>query len=424
MIKIKVKPEDFGVDEVADIPYDKNGDFGIFFLKKSGWNTVDVLQRLSKRIKAPFSDFSYGGRKDKYALTTQYISVARGRCKQILNVPSQQPMPQAGAEFTENSYSLRFMGFMERPMAPEFIKGNQFSITVRNLTDDDVHSAVNELAFVKKEGYPNYFDDQRFGSFDDRQGFIAEKIVRGHYNGALKIYFTRFHPADSKEEKEHKKILDGVWGYWPLCLNAARTGFERESFEYLMRHPKGFIPILQRIHYEEMSIFFSAFQSYLWNTLLRKVIESAAKDAVRVHKGMVEDYSFYKQIDAEGFKYLQGLSLPTPASNTRMPDDLTESLYSELLTTHGIKPAWFNIKSIRQAFFKCVERKAIVFPGDLLDEQACDEIYSGKKKLVLRFFLPRGSFGTMLIKRLFSHTTTSEENHYTANWHKLNIQKD
>ena len=117
MIKIKVKPEDFGVDEIADIPYDKNGDFGVFFLKKSGWNTVDVLQRLSKRIKAPFSEFSYGGRKDKYALTTQYISVARGRCKQILNVPPQQPMPQAGVEFTENNYTLRFMGFMERPMA-------------------------------------------------------------------------------------------------------------------------------------------------------------------------------------------------------------------------------------------------------------------------------------------------------------------
>jgi tRNA pseudouridine13 synthase len=85
-----------------------------------------------------------------------------------------------------------------------------------------------------------------------------------------------------------------------------------------------------------------------------------------------------------------------------MPDTLTESLYSALLTNHEIKPAWFNIKSIRQAFFKCVERKAVVIPGDLSTEQAEDEIYSGKKKLVLRFFLPRGSFGTMLIKRLFS----------------------
>lgn len=402
MIKIKVKPEDFGVDEVADIPYEKNGDFGIFFLKKSGWNTVDVLQRLSKRFKIPFSEFSYGGRKDKYALTTQYISVARRHCNQILNSPPQQSTPNIGAEFTENNYTLRFMGFMERPMTPEFIKGNRFNITVRSLADDDLKSAMNELEYVKMEGYPNYFDDQRFGSFDDRQGFIAEKILRGHYNGALKIYLTRFHPADSRDEKEHKKLLGEIWGDWPLCLKAAKTGFEREAFEYLMKNPKGFIPILQRIHYEEMSIFFSAYQSYLWNTILRKVVESVAKDAVRVHKGMIEDYSFYIQLDAERLGYLQGLSIPTPASNTKMPDALTESLYSALLTNHEIKPAWFNIKSIRQAFFKCVERKAVVIPGDLSTEQAEDEIYSGKKKLVLRFFLPRGSFGTMLIKRLFS----------------------
>lgn len=417
MIKIKVKPEDFGVDEIASIPYDKNGDFGIFFLKKSGWNTVDVLQRLSKRFKIPFSEFSYGGRKDKYALTTQYISVARRRCKQILNSPPQQSTPKVGAEFTDNNYTIRFMGFMEKPMTPEFIKGNRFSITVRNLTDDDIKSAVNELEYVKREGYPNYFDDQRFGSFDDRQGFIAEKIVRGHYNGALKIYFTRFHPADSKEEKEHKKLLDETWGDWSLCLKAAKTSFEREAFEYLTKNPKGFIPILQRIHYEEMSIFFSAYQSHLWNTLLRKVIESVAKDAVRTHKGMIENYSFYKQLDTECFNYLQGLSIPTPASNTRMPDTLTESRYSALLTNHEIKPAWFNIKSIRQAFFKCVERKAIVFPGDLSAEQASDEIYCGKKKLILRFFLPRGSFGTMLIKRLFSHTTTSEVKHQDNETH-------
>jgi tRNA pseudouridine13 synthase len=62
----------------------------------------------------------------------------------------------------------------------------------------------------------------------------------------------------------------------------------------------------------------------------------------------------------------------------------------------------FNIRKIRQAFFTGVERKTVVIPESLSIEHSDDEIYIGKKKLVLKFILPRGSFGTMFIKRLFS----------------------
>ena len=50
MIKIKVKPEDFIVDEIADIPVNNTGDFCVYMLKKRGWNTLDVLKRLSKKF--------------------------------------------------------------------------------------------------------------------------------------------------------------------------------------------------------------------------------------------------------------------------------------------------------------------------------------------------------------------------------------
>ena len=46
MIKIKVKPEDFIVEEVADISTSDTGDFCVYRLKKRGWNTVDVLKNL------------------------------------------------------------------------------------------------------------------------------------------------------------------------------------------------------------------------------------------------------------------------------------------------------------------------------------------------------------------------------------------
>ena len=284
MIKIKVKPEDFIVEERADISLAQTGDFCVYLLKKRGWNTVDVLKNLAKKLNLPSSDFSYGGKKDKYALTSQYITIVLhgGNEKATRNSPFRKG-GQGGLgesnkfalkEINEKNYSLRFMGLMDRPMGPDLIKGNKFHIVVRNLTEHELKSAINEIECVKKDGYCNYFDDQRFGSFDGRQGFVAEKIIKKHYNGALKIYFSRIHPEDSKEEKEHRKFLYENWGNWQACLTRATGRFEKEAFSYLEKHPKAFVPILQRISHEEMVLFFSAYQSHLWNEVLRKIIRS------------------------------------------------------------------------------------------------------------------------------------------------------
>ncbi|MEK7828364.1 MAG: tRNA pseudouridine(13) synthase TruD, partial [Deltaproteobacteria bacterium] len=74
-MKIKVKPEDFIVEEKADLKFHKGGEHRVYLLTKRGFNTVDLLLRLSKKLGIPFSNFSYGGKKDRHALTTQYITI-------------------------------------------------------------------------------------------------------------------------------------------------------------------------------------------------------------------------------------------------------------------------------------------------------------------------------------------------------------
>jgi len=46
---IKSRPEDFCVEEIADLPLRKKGDFGIYRLEKEHWNTVGVIFEISKR---------------------------------------------------------------------------------------------------------------------------------------------------------------------------------------------------------------------------------------------------------------------------------------------------------------------------------------------------------------------------------------
>src|SRR3972149_5600089 len=421
MIKVKVKPDDFIVEEIADVPMSSTGDFCVYLLKKRGWNTVDILKNLSRKLNLPSSDFSYGGKKDKYALTSQYITIGRqgykqttpsapassqgggeGRIKKswIMRKDVQSPSAVNSAEIKrlipmkldKENYSLSFVGLMDRPMGPDLIKGNKFHIVVRNLTGHELKSALNEIECVKKDGYSNYFDDQRFGRF------------------------------------------------------------EKEAFSYLEKHPKGFVPVLQRISHEEMVLFFSAYQSHLWNEVLRKIIRSVVNHDVmygnfqysssplmgeakvgvkgkgcspslcpshqgrdysnmssrrrqsnlKISKGLAGDYLFYTHLDNKDKEYLCSLVIPMPASNIRMPDTFTETLYSEVLKENDITSPMFNMRKIRQAFFKGIERKAVVIPEELFFDYSEDEIYQGKKKLVLDFFLPRGCFGTIFIKRIFS----------------------
>jgi len=431
VIKVKVKPEDFIVEEIADISLTQTGDFCVYLLQKRGWNTVDVLKNLSKKLNLPSSDFSYGGKKDKYALTSQYITIGRQSDKQT--TPSVSAPLHGGVErgvknpwikrrnlqslsvvnpaeierliptkLDKENYSLRFIGLMDRPMGPDLIKGNKFHIVVRNLTGNELKSALSEIECVKKDGYPNYFDDQRFGSFDGRQGFVAEKIIKKHYNGALKIYFSRIHPEDSKDEKEHRKFIYENWGNWRACLTRVTGRFEKEAFSYLEKHPKAFVPILQRISHEEMVLFFSAYQSHLWNEVLRKIIRPINENSLKISRGIAGDYLFYTRLDDKNKGYLSRLIIPMPASNIRMPDTYTETFYSEVLKESDLKSPMFNIRKIRQAFFKGIERKAVMAPEELSVDYSDDEIYQGKKKLVLDFFLPRGCFGTIFIKRIFS----------------------
>ena len=55
----------------------------------------------------------------------------------------------------------------------------------------------------------NYFDESKFTGFDSRDGFFAEKALKGHYNGAAKLHMTWVGPTDSAQDRseEHTSEL-------------------------------------------------------------------------------------------------------------------------------------------------------------------------------------------------------------------------
>ncbi|MGB9661163.1 MAG: tRNA pseudouridine(13) synthase TruD [Moorellaceae bacterium] len=383
-MKIKVTPEDFVVRELARLPLREKGPYRLYLLEKKGWNTVDLLMRLAREHGLPYRLFAYGGKKDRHAHTFQYITV-----RHTADLSVEGP-----------NFSLRSIGYLDRPMGPDLLEGNAFTITLRALQNEEVSHIRHRAEEVRGFGFPNYFDDQRFGSMDRERGFLAERLLKGHYKGSLEIYLTAIYPEEKKEAKERKRFFRQHWGDWEACLTAAKTGREKSIFALLAQKPKAYVEALQLIPGEELSLFFAAYQSFLWNELLRKILLDLQLDLVAV-PGVAGPYLFYRRLERKELSYLKSLVLPLAAGRMSFAETRSERLFAAILEERGIKRSDFNLRKLRQAFFRSTPREAVVFPQDLhLSAAEPDELYPGKQKMSLSFRLPRGSYGTMLIKRL------------------------
>lgn len=120
-----------------------------------------------------------------------------------------------------------------------------------------------------------------------------------------------------------------------------------------------------------------------------------------MHKGLAGDYLFFDTLEPDKRSYWSNLLIPTAASKMKMSGDEIEKITKEVFEENQLATPMFNITKVRQAYFKSTDRRAVAIPEGLATEYADDEAYPGSKKLTLKFSLPRGSYATMLIKRLF-----------------------
>ncbi|WAM33492.1 tRNA pseudouridine(13) synthase TruD [Caldicellulosiruptor morganii] len=389
-MKIKVLPEDFIVREKIDIEIKPSGRYKIYLLKKKHWNTIDALRFISKENKIPFEKIGCAGRKDRHALTFQYISVPR----------------EYDINFNRENVKVEFVGYSDDFVSPLLLKGNYFEMVIRKIKSRD-ERIFNRIGEIEKFGFPNYFDDQRFGSVEREEEFIGEKIAKKHYNGALKLYFTVIHPEDKKEEKERKKAIFELWGEFEKILPLCKTKVEKEIIKTLMKGKSRhyLIEAVNLIPKEEMSMFFSAYQSYIWNKTLSLILPYYA-DLLKPVKGKIMDYLIYTTLSDRALSELKGLQIPTVSSRIPFVNSLVNNTILEILNERGLKPSDFELKKIKKSFYKSFLRPAIVFPENLeFSDFEEDDFYSGYFKLKLKFHLPAGSFATMFFKSLTLYIT-------------------
>src|SRR5580658_865878 len=77
-MKVKQLPYDFRVEELTSATAWDEGEFAFYRLVKTGWTTPDALASIRRRWQIEFRRLSYGGLKDRHAMTSQFLTIFRG----------------------------------------------------------------------------------------------------------------------------------------------------------------------------------------------------------------------------------------------------------------------------------------------------------------------------------------------------------
>ncbi len=380
---IKEKSEDFQVEELTDCRAGKDGDFAFYRLEKRGWTTLDALAIIRRRWKLQARRLSVGGLKDRHAQTTQYLTIYRG--------------PQR--KLTHPNLQVTYLGQLPEAYESRHIRANRFAVTIRAMTEEQIAAALRSLEEVIDIGVPNYYDDQRFSSVVVGGAFFAFQLLIGEYEAALHLALTAPYAFERGAQKREKAILRQHWGDWRLCRQLLPRN---RIVEYLFANPDDFIGALERLPTELRTLYLSAYQSHLWNRMLAAWLSEhvPARDLMPVALRLGE-MPMPRRLDADRLDEVRALALPLHSSRAHLEDaDPRKPYFDRILAEEEVTLDQFKLKGFRDLFFSKGERAAWCFPERLEARTAKDEEHPRKKKLTLRFDLPRGSYATLVVKRI------------------------
>ena len=431
---IKRTPSDFQVEEILSDELRglsaTSGPFALYRLSKESLATPEAIGRAARALNVPSGALAYAGLKDKHASTIQHVTLKYGKDEgksgggegageeavehsessptQLPTLPVSHTASSAPEKASGAGWSIERLGYLPRSITSADIRRNRFRITIRNLSAEecsDMDGAVKLLevgAASSDIRVVNYFGDQRFGSARHGRGFIARNLIKGDFEGALKLAIATEARKDRMDQKIFKRTVREKWGDWPALLQKLRPCAERKAIERLVNSGGDFRAAFCALPYMLQQLSVYAYQSYLWNAIAHRLVERFCTPNGRV---LAVDDPFGEMLfpssEAVSAEMAQ-LNLPLLARKTVLAEPWKECA-EEVLKEEGIEVFELHIQGVRRPFFG-EEPRALFFTAEdfVLTHPQADESAKDKRrrKRTLTFSLPRGSYATVLLRAL------------------------
>lgn len=165
---IKNEPGHFVVEEIPLYEPSGQGDHLYVRLTREGWNTRDVLRRLSDIFGLREVDVGYAGLKDKQARVTQTFSLGlRGLAEE-----------EAAARLAgESPFEVVQVKRHQNKLKTGHLLGNSFTILMAGGREGDLDLARETAEKLLSRGLANYYGVQRFGADGDNADRGREALL-------------------------------------------------------------------------------------------------------------------------------------------------------------------------------------------------------------------------------------------------------
>ena len=188
--RFKTRTEDFRVDESLGFDLEGSGQHQWLRIEKRNLTTQDVAKSLARAAGVKAREVGYAGLKDRHGVTTQWFSIdLAGR-----TAPDWTALLSGNCRIRDESRHTR-------RLRRGALSGNTFDVTLRELSGE-LEEIDTRAEWMARNGIPNYFGEQRFGSEARNVGaayrllcgqlMVRNRHLRGlYYSCARSLLFNR-----------------------------------------------------------------------------------------------------------------------------------------------------------------------------------------------------------------------------------------
>ncbi len=394
---LKGAPEDFFVEEIPLYPASGAGEHTYLEIEKVDLSTFEALERLGRALGVAPRDFGYAGLKDRKGVTRQRLSIAGVPPERVRGLE----LPQLKILSVDRHTNKLRIGHL---------RGNRFRIRVRGVRPDAADCARPVFQTLLEKGVPNYFGHQRFGNRGDAH-LVGRALLRQDYEGAVRRILGC--PAATEG---NPNVVQAREAFMRGDIAKALESFpgtyreERKLLGYLLKAGLNWEGAAKRLSEPARRIYLTAYQSFLFNVALARRLGRVGNDPGRfvdgdiayIHRNgalfHVEDLEEASlrarafEISPSGPIFGKKMLSPRPGIELEIED--------EILRREGLRPEDFH--RLAQHLHLEGGRRSFRVPLQELDWKV------DGADLVVSFFLPKGSYATVVLRELLKNEAVPE----------------
>jgi tRNA pseudouridine13 synthase len=380
--------EDFLVEEIPLPPSGGTGPYLICRLTKKNWEHQHAVKEIAKRLGISHRRIGWGGTKDRRAVTTQLISIYNAT-------------PEAVENIRLKDITLEVIRQQNAQLSLGDLQGNRFDITIRGCTALDLKETVGQVTWEVAQGIPNYYGLQRFGGVRPVTHQVGECILAGDYERAVLTYIGLAFPLEQESIRHIRTQFFQTRDPQPALREfPVAMSYERAMLQHLCNHTGDYAGALKNLPPRLLSMFVSAFQSYMFNEALSRRLEQGfsffdpqAGDRLMFTSGKVDIVTLENRTTAAQHisRGRCSIAIFMPGKEPFDPRSDSERYMKTIMDERGIGAEQFR---------KAAEFVKTKFSGALRPVALRTAITAGldDTSVRLQFILPPGHYATTVVR--------------------------